>query len=89
MYYMDMKDVVVSVRIDEDLKRRMERLRHINWSEVIRRAIKEVVEAEEARLMRKRDVARLMRAVEISNGLYRRIPGWSSTEEIRRWRERR
>ncbi len=38
---------VVSFRIDERIKRKMEELRHINWSEVVRRAIMEVIEREE------------------------------------------
>ena len=81
--------VVVSFRIPRRLKERMERLRHVNWSEVVRRALEEAVEREEARL-RERDVVRLRRARLVSERL-RRPPaaGWSSVEEIRRWRERR
>lgn len=80
--------VVVSFRISRELKEKMDRLRHINWSEVVRRAIQEVVAREEARL-RGKDVARLKRAVLKSEELSRRVEGWSSVEEIRRWRERR
>jgi len=79
--------VVVSFRIDKKLKEKMEKLRHINWSEVVRQAIQEVIEREEAR-MRPKDVERIKRAALRSQALSRRIEGWSSVEEIRRWRER-
>ncbi len=80
--------VVVSFRIDRELKRRMDELRHINWSEVVRRAIAEVVARELARREEK-DFVRIRRAVLRSKKLVRRVEGWSSVEEIRRWRERR
>lgn len=81
--------VVVSFRIDEELKRRMEQLDHINWSAVVRRAIEEVVEAEMARLRSSRDRQRMERALHDIGSLRRRVEGWSSVEEIRRWREAR
>ena len=80
--------VVVSFRISKELKKRMDRLKHINWSEVVKRAIQEVVVREEARL-RGKDVVRLKRAVLKSEELSRRVKGWSSVEGIRRWREGR
>ena len=80
--------VVVSFRINRELKRRMDELRHINWSEVVRRAIAEVVAREMARREEK-DFVRIRRAVLRSKKLVRRVEGWSSVEEIRRWRERR
>ena len=79
---------VVSFRISKELKRRMDRLKHINWSEVVRKAIQEVVAREEAKLMSK-DLSRIRRAALKSEELSRSIEGWSSVEEIRRWRERR
>jgi len=66
----------------------MDRLRHINWSEVVRRAIAEVV-ARELAFMGEKDFVRIRRAVLRSEELSRRIEGWSGVEEIRRWRERR
>lgn len=80
--------VVVSFRISRELKERMDKLKHINWSEVVRRAIYEVVVREEARLRRK-DAGGLKRAVLKSEELSRRVRGWSGVEEIRRWREKR
>ncbi|BAN90237.1 hypothetical protein ACAM_0768 [Aeropyrum camini SY1 = JCM 12091] len=80
--------VVVSFRIDKRLKERMEKLKHINWSEVVRRAIEEVVRREEAKL-REKDRARIAWASLKMDELRRRVEGWSSVEEIRRWREGR
>ena len=79
---------VISFRIDDSLKRKMEKYRHINWSEVVRRAIAEVISEEEMK-RREKDVRKLKRAVIRSERLSRRIEGWDSTEEIRRWREGR
>ena len=70
--------VVVSFRVDRRLKERMERLKHINWSEVVRR--------EEARLQGK-DRDRIAWASLKMDELRRRVEGWSGVEEIRRWRE--
>jgi len=80
--------VVISFRISRELKERMDRLKHINWSEVVRRAIYEVVTREEAKL-RSRDMDRIREAVLRIERLSKRIEGWSSVEEIRRWREKR
>ena len=78
---------VVSARIDKDTRRRMRRLPHINWSEVIREAIVEKIEEEERR--RDVDLRGLREAARITDSLRAPVPGWDSTEEIRRWRERR
>jgi len=80
--------VVVSFRISKELKERMDRLKHVNWSEVVRKAIYEVVVREEARLRRK-DTERIRKAVLKSEELSRRVKGWSAVEEIRKWREER
>ena len=77
----------MSFRISEELKRRMEELKHINWSEVVRRAIAEVVEREELKTRRK-DLSRIRSAIIRAERLSRRVEGWSSVEELRRWRER-
>ena len=77
---------VISFRVRRELKEKMERLRHINWSEVVRRAIEETIKREESRL-KERDRARMKAAALRTDQLRRRIPGWSSVEEVRRWRE--
>jgi len=38
---------IISARIDEDTRRRMRRLPHINWSQIIREAIAEKIIEEE------------------------------------------
>jgi len=73
---------IVSVRVDKELKRRMDRLKHINWSEVIRRAIMKTLEEEEGR--------NLARAVLLNEKVRKKAPeGWRSVEVIRYWREHR
>lgn len=80
--------VVVSVRVDEELKRRMNRLPHINWSAVIRQSITERVREEEVK-QRRVDPQLLLEAAELTDEIRRPSPGWSSTEEIRKWRQSR
>ena len=65
----------------------MEEYSYINWSEVVRRAILEKIKEEMKR--KKKDLERIKRAVIASENLSRKIEGWSSVEEIRRWREAR
>ena len=71
---------LVIVKVDEELKRKMEELRHINWSEVIRQAITNVVEAKKER--------NLAKAI-LLNEEHVIVPeeGYSSTELIRKLRE--
>ena len=73
---------LVTVRVDERLKREMERLSHINWSEVIREALERKVKEESGRS--------LAEAVLLNEKLRKRAPeGWDSAEVIRAWRRRR
>jgi len=78
---------VVTARVDEETHRRMKRLSQINWSEVIREAIIEKIRNEERR--RDIDLKKLWEAARITDSIRESSPGWDSTEEIRRWRERR
>jgi predicted transcriptional regulator len=80
--------VVVSFRISRELKRKMDMLSYINWSEVVRKAIEEVVNRELSKLKSK-DVEKLKMAALRSEELSRKVGGWNSVEEIRRWREKR
>ena len=72
---------VISFRVKRELKEKMERLRHINWSEVVRRAIEETIKREESRL-KERDRARMRAAALRTGQLRRRIPGWSEGDKI-------
>lgn len=73
--------------MDEETRRRMRRLPFINWSEVIREAIIEKLRKEER--SRDVDVKKLQEAARTTDSIRWSSPGWDSTEEIRRWRERR
>jgi len=77
---------VISFRVRKELKEKMEKLRHINWSEVIRKAIEDTIRREESKL-RSKDRARMKAAALRTDPLRREVTGWSSVEEIRRWRE--
>jgi len=78
----------VTIRLDEQLKRRMERLSHVNWNEVIRAAISAKIREEEQR-ERRVDPESLLRAKSATDRIRRATPGWSSTEEIRKQRDQR
>lgn len=73
--------------MDEETRRRMRRLPFINWSEVIREAITEKLRKEEQ--SRDVDVKKLQEAARTTDSIRGSSPSWDSTEEIRRWRERR
>jgi len=66
----------------------MKLLSHLNWSEVIRQAIIQKI-LEEENKKRKLDPNILKEAAELTDKIRRPSPGWSSTEEIRKWRQLR
>ena len=77
----------ISMRIDEKTKARMEAHPDLNWSEIIRRAIKERLDIEEALRMKKVDHARALRATKAMVRLRAKTSGnWNGAEEIRKWR---
>jgi len=71
---------VITVRVDDELKKLMEKLKHINWSEVVRQAIKRVIEREEEKNLA---LAILLNEESIV------VPdeGYDSVDVIREWRE--
>jgi predicted transcriptional regulator len=77
---------VFTVRVDEELKKKMDDLKEVNWSGVTRAAIEEKV--REMEMWRRVDVLRLKLASAETDDLRRKVEGWSSTSEIRRWRSR-
>jgi predicted transcriptional regulator len=77
---------IITVRVEDDLKKKMERLKEVNWSEITRRAIEEKI--RELDLWQPIDLDRARKAAEDTDELRRRISGWNSTEEIRKWRQR-
>lgn len=77
----------ITIRVDEELKRKMDELGYINWSEIIRRKIEEVVE-EESRTKRKKDNRRIQEASVKSHEFSLVYGGKRSEESIREWRDR-
>ncbi len=82
---------VITVRIDEELKRKMDELSYINWSEVIRRSIINVIEEESKKKReqnKKKDLERIKRASLEAEEFYSYLGGKESSETIREWRDR-
>ncbi|GAA5419471.1 hypothetical protein Stok01_01432 [Sulfurisphaera tokodaii] len=80
---------VISIRIDEKLKKKMDELSYINWSEIIRRKIEEVIEEEEKKKKGKRkDYKRIAEASVKSYEFFLNYGGKSSEEIIREWRDK-
>ncbi|AIY90671.1 hypothetical protein [Geoglobus acetivorans] len=71
---------VISVRIDDRLKKQMDKHRHINWSEVIRAELTRVIERLESR-----NVAEAL----LINEKVRKESVKDTTSIIREWRESR
>jgi len=69
----------VTVRVPEETKREMEKLKHVNWSEVMRKAI-----IEEVRREKMRSAARRIEELRAKSKAK-----WDSVSVIREWRERR
>ena len=83
---------IVSFRITRKLKQRMSRLRHINWSELLRAAVERSVEEEERKLRPERDPVRVEGAVAEMDrlaGLAEGSKKWVGAEEVIRWRKKR
>jgi hypothetical protein len=81
---------LVSFTVDASTKRRMAQIRNINWSEVLRDAIRRRLGLEE----RLRAPIDRRRALEAARGMdeFRSQIGpseYDSTKEIRRWRDPR
>lgn len=79
---------VVSVKVDKELKEKMKRFSNVNWSETIREAIRRAV-AEEELKGRRVDPGEILEACRLTDSVRKTAHGWSSTEEIRKWREAR
>ena len=79
---------MISVRVPRELREKMRKFSHVNWSEVVREAIRRRVEVEERRL-------RMLEAARDMDRIRSRIlqlygaTEYDSSEVIRRWRELR
>jgi desulfoferrodoxin (superoxide reductase-like protein) len=69
--------VNVTVSIPENIKHRMERYKHINWSEVARRAFEEAALNEE-----KTEATEAIKKMRNESQAE-----WNGAQEIRRWRD--
>ncbi|HLE46249.1 MAG TPA: hypothetical protein VI915_04625 [Thermoplasmata archaeon] len=80
---------IVRAKIDDELKRRMDRFPDVNWSEVIRNALRDRVHAEEVRRT-PIDRERAIQAARWIDAFRRSLPpsDFDSTKEIRKWRDR-
>ncbi|HEX9567495.1 MAG TPA: hypothetical protein VGA48_07885 [Thermoplasmata archaeon] len=81
---------VVSFTVDASTRQRMARIRDVNWSEVLRDAIRRRLELEERPRatidrQRAREAARRMDELRSAIGPIE----YDSTKEIRRWRDLR
>ncbi len=73
---------IVTVRVDDETKKKMNRMRHVNWSSVVREAIEKKLAQES-----NRDLAT---AVLSTDKLRKKAPpSWNTVEVIRSWREQR
>jgi len=82
----------LTIRLPDRLKKQMGRLKEINWSEVVRKAIEAKVVLEMSK--RRRDTRMALEAAkrqdEIAKVLASRYNGaWSGVEVIRYWRKHR
>ena len=74
--------VNISVRLDKKLKKEMEKYKEVNWSEVIREAIRAHLKQEKQR--------NLAKAVLLNEKIRKKAPeGYDSVNIISEWRERR
>ncbi len=81
----------VSFRVNKRLKARMDKLRHINWSELLRKYVESIVEQEEQKLRSRKDPLAIKRAVEEMDRLAKISEGsnWIAEGEVIKWRKRR
>ncbi len=83
----------ITIRIPEDLKKRMSRIKGVNWSEVVRRAILDKVKVEEK--LRDKNWNLVTEAVQQADKLRMSLEtrhgkcDYDSAETIRYWRNRR
>jgi metal-responsive CopG/Arc/MetJ family transcriptional regulator len=72
----------ISIRIDPELKSKMDSFKHFNWSEIIRQAIKNKINTEREK--------NLAKAVLLNEQIRKKAPqDFNSTDIIRRFREER
>ena len=84
---------VITVRLPEQLRKEMRKVRNVNWSDVVRDAIETRIRMEVR--ASKRDWARVREAVRLTDLVFQEMQRkyglieYNSAETIRIWRERR
>jgi len=68
---------MITVRVDDELKEKMNKHQEINWSEHIREQIEKKINQLEAQ-----------EAIKIMNTIAEKTGEWNGQEEIIRWRKR-
>ena len=68
----------VTVSVPEELKKRMEHIPSVNWSEVARKAFEEAVKRKQMQEASE-EIDKLREAS--------KTPGWDGVREIRKWRD--
>jgi predicted transcriptional regulator len=83
----------ITIRVPDELKKKMKSLPEINWSEVVRRAIASRVNLELAR--EGKDWAAISKSGTRIDGIYEKLRAehgsieFDSSETVRYWRDRR
>jgi len=73
---------VITIRLDEETQDAMKNVKGVNWSEVLRRRIRDVA--------RQRSRANKVKALLAAQSLSKKAPkGFDSTKVIRNWRDKR
>ena len=73
---------LITVRVDDETKAKMDRIEGINWSKILREHIREVLERESRK--NRIEALRIMEKLSTKSP-----PGWDSTAFIRRMRDTR
>ena len=70
----------VTVAVPEELKKKMEHVPDVNWSEVARQAFEDTIRRKQMR-----EASEAIDRLRESS----KTPGWSGAREIRKWRDSR
>ncbi len=74
-----MNSTNITITVDNELKRKMEELKQVNWSEVARAAFEEKIKKE-----KRKQIAQDIKAIREKDR-----SNWSGSEEVRKWRDAR
>lgn len=91
--YVGLMSTSITIRIPEELRKKMGRARNINWSEVVRRAITDRLKVEEKLKGKNWDlvIGASRKSDELRQSLEKKRgkSDYDSAETIRRWRDGR